>query len=99
MGKGMTAKKKKHTRSTAKYLLSEKQLERVKYEVSKEATGKASLLNIAATADCFGLNEDQICELAETVTRYARYIDDHVVKINSIADIIEEKTSVRFSRF
>lgn len=99
MGKGIKAKKKKNADRTKKYLISHKQLERIKYEVSKEATQKASLLNIAATADCFGLDEEQICTLAETVTRYASYLDDNLVKINQVADIIEKKTNVRFSRF
>ena len=99
MGKGMTAKKKGHSDRTKKYLISHKQLDRMKFEVAKEATQKASLLNIAATADCFGLDEEQICTLAETVSRYASYLDDNLVKINKVADIIEKKTSIRFSRF
>lgn len=99
MGKGMTAKKKGYSDRTKKYLLSEKQLEKIKFDVSKDATQKACLLNIAATADCFGLDEDQICELAETVSRYAIYIDDNLVKINEVADIIEKNTGVKFSRF
>ena len=99
MGKGMKVKKKKDPERTKKYLISHKQLDRIKFEVSKEATEKASLLNIAATADCFGLDEDQICKLAETVSRYAIYIDDNLVKINEVADIIEKNTGVKFSRF
>lgn len=95
----ITAKKKKHTDRTKKYYISQKQLEGIKQEVAKDVTSKASLLNIAATADCFGLNEDQICELAETVTRYAMYLDEHLVKINQVADMIEKNTNVRFLRF
>ena len=99
MARGVKAKKKKHTDRTQKYRLSVKQLEKEKKKVAWDATTKASLLNIAATADCFGLNEEQICELAETVTRYAMYVDKHIVRLNEMADLIEEKTGVRFSRF
>ncbi len=99
MGKGMTAKKKGYSDKTKKYLISDKQLEKIKFEVSKEATSKACLLNIAATADCFGLDEDQICKLAETVSRYAMYIDDNLIKLKEVAGIIEKNTQVRFSSF
>lgn len=99
MGKGMTAKKKGYSDRTKKYLISHKQLDRMKFEVARDATGKASLLNIAATADCFGLNEEQICKLAETVSLYASHLDNNLVKINQVADIIEKNTGVRFSRF
>ena len=99
MARGVKAKKKKHTDRTAKYLISDKQLEKIKKEVAWEATTKASLLNLTATVDCFGLTEDQVCELAETVTRYAMYVEKHIVRLNEMADLIKEKTGIEFSRF
>ena len=99
MGKGMTAKKKGHSDRTKKYLISDKQIKRIKLEITEDVTSKANLISVAATADCFGLNEEQICKLAETTDRYSNYVDKHLIKINQIADIVEKNTNVRYSRF
>ncbi len=86
--------KKKKPDVRTKYTLSEKQLHKVKSEVTAEAVTKTGMLYLAALAE-MGWNEDQIVELFETVSRYAQYIDDHIVKINQVQEIIERKTGIK----
>ena len=82
-----------------RYEISEKQLKKIKYETANDATQKACLLCIAAMADTLNLNEDQICEVAEDITKWACFLDDHIVKIGEIADVIKKKTGSEFSKF
>ena len=93
------AKTKKTKVRRPKYEISEKQLEKIKYEVSKEATSKACLLCVGAMADTLNLTEDQICEVAEDITRWAMNLEDHILKMNDVANIIKSKTGLEFSRF
>ena len=84
-------KKKRDVR--AKYTLSDKQLKKIKAEVTAEAVTKTGMLYLAALGE-MGWNEDKIVELFETVSRYAQYVDDKVVKIKEIQDIIERRTGM-----
>ena len=93
------AKTKKTKVRRPKYEISEKQLEKIKYEVSKEATQKACLLCVGAMADTLNLTEDQICEVAEDITRWAINLEDHIITLNNIADVIEKKTGIKFARY
>jgi hypothetical protein len=91
--------KKPHKIRRPKYEISEKQLDKIKYEVSKEATQKACLLCVGAMADTLKLNEDQICEVSEDITRWAMNLEEHILTLNNIADIIEKRTGIKFSRY
>lgn len=84
-------KQKKDIRK--KYYLSDKQLEKVKQEITAETVTKTGLLYLAALAEK-GWDEDQITELFEDVSRYAQYIDNHIVKIKQVQEIIEKKTGI-----
>lgn len=79
--------------------LSDKQIERLKRDIANEATQKAFLLTIAAMDDTLNLNENKICEVAEDVERWAEQLNRHILKINEIAAVIEQKTGIRFGRF
>ena len=85
--------KKKKPDVRVKYTLSEKQLQKVKNEVTAEAVAKTGLLYLAALAEK-GWDEDQIAELFEDVARYAKYVDDHIIKIRQVQEIIERKTGI-----
>ena len=93
------AKAKKPKTRRPRYEISEKQLRKIKHDVSKEAIEKTCLLSIAVMADRLNLSEDEICEVAEDISRWAQYLDDHILKIEEVAGIIEKKTGIKFARF
>ena len=84
-------KKKKDAR--AKYTLSDKQLKKIKAEVTAEAVTKTGMLYLVALAEK-GWSEDDIVDLFETISRYMQYVDDKVVRIKEIQDMIERKTGI-----
>lgn len=79
--------------------LSEKQIERIKRKIADEAVHKAFLLTIAAMADTLNLDDNTICEVATDVGRWAEQMDSHILKMNEISDVIEQKTGLQFGRF
>ena len=83
--------------ASKKYYISEKQLERVKQKVSKDVTDKVCLLFMVAVTDEVKLDEDGICRLMERISRYTKYIDEHLVKMEEIREIIEKNTGMTLS--
>lgn len=79
----------------AKYELTTKDVNQIKYDVTKEATQKSVLLVLAAAQEVKDLNEDEVCEIFETATRYATYMDDNLIKIKDVQRSIEKKTGVK----
>lgn len=86
------AKKKRN--SGDKFIVSEKQLNKIKEELSAEAVTKTGMLYLAALAER-GWDEDQIVELFETIQRYAQYIDDHLIRIRDVQQTIETRTGIK----
>lgn len=84
-------KKKRDAR--AKYTLSDKQLKKIKAEVTAESVTKTGMLYLVALAEK-GWSEDDIVDLFETISRYMQYVDDKVVRIKEIQDMIERKTGI-----
>lgn len=84
---------KKRSRS-AKYCLSDKQLDKVKERIATESTAKAILLTLTATADEIGIDADTVANIAVRVERYAGYLDEHLISINAMKDSIKEKTGI-----
>ena len=84
-------KQKKDPR--AKYTLSDKQVRKIKADATAEAVKKTGLLYLAALAEK-GWSEDEVVELFETVTRYARYLDEHVLQIREVQEVIKRKTGI-----
>lgn len=76
-----------------KYTLSDKQLNKIKAEVTSEAVVKTGMLYLVALAEK-GWNEDQIVDLFETISRYTKYIDDKMIKLKEIQEIIERRTGM-----
>ena len=85
------AKPKRDVR--VKYTLSDKQLKKIKAEVTAEAVTKTGMLYLVALAEK-GWGEDDIVDLFETISRYMQYVDDKVVRIKEIQDMIERKTGI-----
>lgn len=77
-----------------KYVLSEKQLTKVKNEVTEDAVNMTGMLYLAALAEK-GWSEDEICDIFDTISRYVNYIDDHVVKLKEVQEIIERHTGIK----
>lgn len=79
-----------------KIALSEKQIKKLKEEISKEASMRTLVLAVAAMADTLKLKDEKICKVAETINRYAEHIDDHRIRIKEITEIIEKNTGIEF---
>ena len=91
----MKTKRVKNKRDArAKYTLSDKQLKKIKAEVTAEAVTKTGMLYLVALAEK-GWDEDDIVDLFETISRYMQYVDDKVVRIKEIQDMIERKTGIK----
>lgn len=78
-----------------KYTLSDRQLDKVKHDVSQQITDRVFLLFLAATSDELGLSEAQIVKLAKRFQNYAGYIDKHVAQMGDIQKAIEKNTGVK----
>ena len=90
----MKTKRVKNKRDArAKYTLSDKQLKKIKAEVTAEAVTKTGMLYLVALAEK-GWSEDDIVDLFETISRYMQHVDDKVVKIKEIQDMIERKNGI-----
>ncbi len=90
----MKRAKKKKQGVSRKYWLSDKQLNRIKHELSEEIVTKVGMLYCLALADK-GWTDDDIADLFETVSRYTRYIDDKVVALREVQKMIEDKTGIK----
>lgn len=65
-------------------------------EMCNEQVRKAFLLMATAAADELDLDEDQLTAIAERSARYAEYIDDHVIRLQEVADILEKNAGIRW---
>lgn len=84
-------KKKRDVR--VKYTLSDKQLDKIKAEVTNEAVTKTGMLYLVALAEK-GWTEDQIVDLFETISRYTKYVDEKVLKLKEVQEVIERRTGM-----
>ena len=75
--------------------ISVKELKKIKYDVTKEATQKAVLLVLAAAQEVKAFTEDDVCEVFETVSRWVNFMDDNLIKLKDVQNAIEEKTGVK----
>ena len=76
-----------------KYTLSDKQLDKIKAEVTKEAVTKTGMLYLASLAEK-GWDEEQIVDLFETISRYTKYTEEKVLKLKEVQEIIERRTGM-----
>ena len=57
---------------------------------------KAFLLMATAASDELGLTDDELTAIAERSSRYAEYIEDHVVRLHEVSEILEKNTGIRW---
>ena len=72
------------------------QINKIKSQACNDATSRATLLFLLAAKDRLMLNDDKLADLAETASRYAEYIEDHVVDLKKVQEIIESNTGLKF---
>ena len=65
-------------------------------EMCNDQVRKAFLLMATAAADELDLDEYQLVAIAERSARYAEYIDDHVIRLQEVADILEKNAGIRW---
>lgn len=81
--------------ASKKYYMSEKQLERVKWKVTKEVTDKVCLLFMVAVIDEINLDEDGVCKLMQRISRYTKNYDEHLFKMEDVRKSIEKSTGIQ----
>lgn len=64
--------------------------------ICNEQVRKASLLMATAAADELGLDDDQLTAIASRSERYAEYIDQHVMRLNEVAKILEKNAGIKW---
>ena len=72
-----------------------KRFKQPKTAVTISRKEKAMLLVLVAAVDELGLTENQLCEIATRASRYAGYIDDHLVQMEDVRKSIEKNTGVK----
>lgn len=82
-----------------KVALSEKQIKRLKEQISMDASKRTLILSVATMADELDLNDEQIGKVAKRMDRYAEHLKKHRLRINEVAEIIEKETGIKFARF
>ena len=89
--------KKAKAKNTAskKYYMSEKQLERVKWKVTKDVTDKVCLLFMVAVIDETNLDEEGVCKLMQRISRYTKNYDEHLFKMEDVRKSIEKSTGIQ----
>lgn len=81
--------------ASKKYYVSEKQLNRIKEKVTKDVTDKVCLLFLVAAVDEVNLDEEGVCKLMERISRYAKHLDNHLVKMEDVRKSIEKSTGIK----
>ena len=82
-----------------KIALSEKQIKRLKEQISMDESKRTLILSVAAMADELDLNDEQIGKVAKRMDRYAEHLEQHRLRINEVAEIIQKETGIKFARF
>lgn len=65
-------------------------------EMCNEQVRKAFLLMATAAADELDLGDEQLVAIAERSARYAEYINDHVIRLQEVADVLEKNAGIRW---
>lgn len=90
-------KAKAKNSASKKYYMSEKQLERVKWKVTKDVTDKVCLLFMVAVIDEINLDEDGVCKLMQRISRYTKNYDEHLFKMEDVRKSIEKSTGIKLT--
>lgn len=90
------ANPKKNGKKKEKIVMTKAQVDRMKREITKEATDKATLLVLMATSDELGLTVDQIGRIGILIDRYAGYVEDKLVDLRFMQKTLEKQTGLRY---
>ena len=77
--------------------LSNKDLLRIKKEVTDTATGTITLLYLLAMKDELGLDYDDLEKVFIRATRYSGYIDEKLTDLRTVAKILEKDTGIKIN--
>lgn len=74
--------------------ITERELKKIKKQISEEATQIASVLMMAVMVQNHNLTGDQICEDMEDTARWAQYLALHILQIKEVVEYVEEKSDM-----
>lgn len=77
-----------------KVQLTASELNKLRREITKNATDKACLILLAAVADELSIDDDQLCNIMSRTNRYASYVSNHIAKMEDIRKTIQNKTGI-----
>lgn len=98
MARNARAKKKKSD-VRAKYTLSHKQMKKAEIEIGKKYIDETLLTLLGALVDDFDFTEDDIVKLAESYRKINRFRSEYGFKLKHIAEVIEERTGMKFTAY
>lgn len=87
------AKKKKDRRE--RYLVSAKQMDKIRSDMSKQGVTLSSLIIIAHLASKFGWSEEEIVEFYLDVSRFTEFAYEGSLSPDDIQEIIERHTGMK----
>lgn len=87
------AKKPKH-KGQKQYILTEKQLEKIKHKTCDLAVKKACLLMMVGVADELGATGEQLEKIMMRVDRYTNHVEDHLLRMNEISESLLKNTGI-----
>jgi hypothetical protein len=79
--------------------LTAKDIDRLKNDVCKEAVQRATLVTLTAVSDIMGADDDTLCKVMETTSRYCEYLDDHLVRIEDVRQALIKGTGLDIKPF
>ena len=75
--------------------ISEKDLAKIKAEITDVAVGTASLLYLTAMKDEFGYGIEETEKVFVRAERYAKYLDNHLATMEDLANTLEKDTGIK----
>lgn len=78
--------------------LTESKLNRLKEDITAQATEQALLLVTAYCAEEYNLDNGGVVELWNTLSRWCEALSDHTITLNTVRKIIEEQTQAEIRR-
>ena len=92
-------KRVKKPKNSTKYTLSDRQLNKVKEEVTRQAIDRAMLIILGAVQEQFHMTEAELEEFGRKIQRYADYVEKDVLKLKEIQDIVNRNSEFKITGF
>ena len=74
--------------------LTKSEINKMKWDATKEATDKACLIILCACADELNLDDEQLVKIMKRTDRYARSVKDHLVHMEDIRKSLEKNQGI-----